>query len=215
MSLCSKTHATQFPRCYAHGGFNNRIPTTISQACYRNPRAVMSGSFLYSSFASRALRMMKDVGGIANSSPTNDALRFPRQSSGQIPSRNSNLFHVIWQRVILVLTLQCVARGRGLFCKGSNAQNVRGRAFRIPISRHDRRPVMPISFASYMLHIRMPQDYTRARGLVRIRHKRYKYICIYLRALQDIRNASGENFIKEANARFFSLSSFRGSCRLS
>lgn len=52
----------------------------------------------------------------------------------------------------------------------------------------------------HVAYTHMLKDNTCARGLVRIRHKRYMYVYIYVS--HKIRNASGENFIKEVNARF-------------
>lgn len=216
MSLCSKTHATLFPRCYAHGGFNNRIPTTISQACYRNPHAVMSGFFLYSSFACFTRQEPRVWWKTSAVSPTRVQRTMLYVFHGNLRGR-SRLVIPTCSRNMAACNLGfnvTMRRSRtGIILQGEQCAKC---AFRIPISAHNRRTVMPIWFASYMLHIRMLEDYTCARGLVRIRHKRYTYICIYLRALQDIRSASGENFIKEADARFFSLSnSFRGRYRLS
>lgn len=57
MSLRSKTHAALLPRCYAHGGFNNRIPT-ISQAYYRNFLCHIYVEFFFFIPISHALRII-------------------------------------------------------------------------------------------------------------------------------------------------------------
>jgi len=66
MSLRSKTHVTLLSRCYVHGGFNNHIPTTISQAYYRNFLRHIHVELFYFYFAcsTSSLQMMKDIGGI-------------------------------------------------------------------------------------------------------------------------------------------------------
>lgn len=188
------------------GGFNNRIPTTISQACYRNPHVGFFLLFLirvlYASSLAYDERRRR-----SRSDPTDDALCFPRQSRAQILSR---IIPTCWRNMAACnlgfnVTIRR-SRGRGSFCKGSNARKYAWsamRAFCIPISvRNCRRTLCRFDSHPTCCVYVCWKIITRARELVRTNSM--LFICL----TRSGRILGKEFFfIKEANARF-SFSTF-------